>query len=181
MIRAIDASIPRRIHHARSLSRRSSQRPGGDCRGPLRIRPVIQVDPSAHGRRQARPPGHIHIRDDHAPAAALGSRWQGRLVAGGGGRVRGQRERPPEPRSVRPGEGPAERRVPREGGWRCALLQRLLVRARQPADGRQAHIAHCRSSGRSDPVLGVHPGKNGGAGGQDQRRGLRRPRGSQPC
>jgi hypothetical protein len=119
--------------------------PGRDRRGPLRVRPVSQVDACAHGRRQARPPGHVHVRHDHAAAAARGAQRQGCLVAVGGGRVRGQRERPPEPRSVRPGEGAAERRVPREGGRRCALLQRLLVRARQPADGRPAHIAHHRS------------------------------------
>ena len=44
-----------------------------------------------------------------------------------------------------PEKGQPSAEALREGGRRCALLQRLLARARQPADGRPAHIAHHRS------------------------------------
>ena len=48
------------------------------------------VAATAHAGREARPPGHLHVPDDHAAPEARGPRGQGQADARGGGQVRGR-------------------------------------------------------------------------------------------
>ena len=70
-----------------------------------------------------------------------------------------------QPGPVRSRKGPAKRRLCAAFPGRRAVVQRVLVRARQQADPGQAHVAHRRSSGRTNPAHGCRatPGRRDAA------------------
>ena len=63
--------------------RRSGRHPAGAAR---RVSPVTRVPAAAHARRQAGPPGHLHVPDNHARSNDPRPSRQGQADAGRGGR-----------------------------------------------------------------------------------------------